>query len=204
MVEEKEEIRTINRYPRAFIDFFPRIPPLKKIKDKSKIDIRYCLIAPFAYAHIYWDPLKYEVFYDIEEPILNDYEKECKDKIVSTMREMINFDQIVKEDVEFLLEYLDKRLKFLAVELGMDLSYNSYRKIFYYICRDFIGFNETDPLLKDYFVEDIECNGVETPVYIVHRIFRTLRTNLIFKETSTLESFVEKLAQRSGKYISSV
>jgi len=200
--EIKKEIKGISNYPRAFIDFSPRNPPMKKIKDKSKINVRYCLVAPFAYAHIYWDPIKYEVLYEIEEPILNDYEKECKEKIVSTMREMINFEVVIKEDTESLLEYIDKRFKFLAIELGMDLDYASYRKIFYYVCRNFIGFNETDPLLKDYFVEDIECNGVDTPVYIVHRVFRTLKTNLIFRENAQLEGFVEKLAQRSGKYIS--
>ncbi|MFH1365234.1 MAG: type II/IV secretion system ATPase subunit [archaeon] len=200
--ELKEEIKQITKYPRAFIDFSPRIPPLKKMKDKSKIDVRYCLIAPFAYTHIHWDPLKYEVLYDLEEPVLNDYEKECKEKIITTMREMINFDEVIKSELEPLLDYIDKRLKFLAVELGMSLSYDSYRKIFYYLCRDFIGFNETDPLLKDYFVEDVECNGMETPVYLVHRVFRTLKTNLIFKENQRLESFVEKLAQRCGKYIS--
>jgi len=198
----KKESKGIYNYPRAFIDFSPRIPVLRKMRDKSKINMKYCLIAPFAYAHIHWDPIKYEVFYDIEEPILNDYEKECKEKVISTMREMINFDEVVKRDIESLLDYIDRRFKFLAVELGMDLNYNSYRKIFYYLCRDFIGFNQTDPLLKDYFVEDIECNGINTPIYIVHRVFRTLKTNLIFKETGEIESFVEKLAQRCGKYIS--
>ncbi len=200
--EIKKEVRQIHKYPRAFIDFSPRIPPLKKIKDKSKIDVRYCLIAPFAYAHIYWNPLKYEVVYEIEEPVLTDYEKECKEKIITTMREMINFDEIINKELDSLLEYLDRRFKYIAVELGMNLSYDSYRKIFYYICRDFIGFNETDPLLKDFFVEDIECNGMGTPVYIVHRNFRTLKTNLIFSDNSRLESFVEKLAQRCGKYVS--
>jgi flagellar protein FlaI len=198
----KKEIRGVHNYPKPFIDFSPRIPSLKKVKDKSKIDVRYCLIAPFAYAHIYWDPKKYELAYDIEEPLLSDYEKSCKEKILSTMREMINIEDIAKEDASALLDYIDRRLKFLTIELGIELSYESYKKIFYYLCRDFIGFNETDPLLKDYFVEDIECNGVDAPVYIVHRTFRTIRTNLMFNKTERLESFVEKLAQKCGKYIS--
>jgi flagellar protein FlaI len=200
--DSKSKSKEIYKYPRAFIDLSPRIPILNKIKDKSKINVKYCLVAPFAYAHIHWDPVKYEVIYEIEEPALDAYEKDCKEKIISTMREMINFDEVIKKELEPLLEYIDRRFKFLAVELGMDLSYDSYRKIFYYLCRDFIGFNQTDPLLKDYFVEDIECNGVNSPVYIVHRIFRTLKTNLIFNETADSESFVEKLAQRCGKYIS--
>ena len=189
-------------YPQVAIDFSPKIPPLKKVKDRAKINVRYCLIAPFTYVHIYWDPKEYEVMYEIEEPILTEEEKKNKDQIVESMRSMINFKEIIGEKSETLFEYIDRRLKLLAIELGLDMSYESYKKIYYYLCRDFIGFNEVEPLLRDYFVEDIECNGANTPIYIVHRTFRNLKTNLTFRDIPTLENFVEKLAQRGGKYIS--
>jgi len=189
-------------YQRVAINFSPEIPPLKKTQDKTKVNIRYCLIAPFAFAHIYWDPKIYELVYEIEEPLLNEEETAYKEQIISAMRDMINFDSIIEKDKEKLIEYIDKRFKFLAIELGINLSYESYKKIYYYLCRDFMGFNETEPLLRDYFVEDIECNGAGGPVYIVHRIYRNIKTNLVFKDIIKLESFVEKLAQRCGKYIS--
>ena len=192
----------MKNYPKVEIDFNPKIPPLKKVHDKTKIDVRYSLISPFAFAHIHWDPKKFEVVYDIEEPMLTEKEKEYKDEIISAMEEMIDFERVVDKKQESLVDYLDRMFKVLAIELGMDMTYESYKKIFYYIARDFIGFNQTEPLLRDYFVEDIECNGANSHVYIVHRLFRNLRTNLMFKKDAVLESFVEKLAQRSGKYIS--
>ncbi len=192
----------IRNYPQVIISFSPNIPPLKKVDDKTKIDVRYPLISPFAFVHIYWDPKIFELVYEIEEPILNKKEKENKELLVIAMRNLINFETIVESDSTKLLEYIDKRFKILATELGLEMSYESYRKIYYYLARDFIGFNEAEPLLRDYFVEDIECNGANTPVYIVHRIYRNLKTNLIFKDNDKLESFVEKLAQRCGKYIS--
>jgi archaeal flagellar protein FlaI len=192
----------IQDYPQVAIDFSPRIPKLKKQKDKTKINVRYCLIAPFAYVHIYWDSKEYEVLYNIEEPILDRTESLYLEQIVSAMKNMIDFSEIVRKSRETLFEYIDKRFKILALELGMEMSYESYKKIYYYLCRDFIGFNETEPLLRDYFVEDIECNGANTPIYIVHRVYRNLKTNIIFNSNTRLESFVEKLAQRCGKYIS--
>jgi len=84
----------------------------------------------------------------------------------------------------------------------MTLSYESYKKIYYYLCRNFIGFDEIEPLLRDYFVEDIECNGANSPIYVVHRVYRNLKTNINIQSSIKLESFVEKLAQRCGKYIS--
>jgi len=152
--------------------------------------------------HIYWNPKIYEVVYEVEEPRLDEIEVKYREQILTAIRDMINFDTIVEKDVEKLLDYIDKRFKMIAFELGINISYESYKKIYYYLVRDFVGFNEIDPLLKDYFVEDIECNGNDSPIYIVHRIFRNLKTNLIFKDPGRLESFVEKLAQRSGKHIS--
>jgi flagellar protein FlaI len=121
---------------------------------------------------------------------------------MEAMRNLINFDNVVEKNANALLDYIDKKFKILLIELGIAIPYESYRKIYYYLCRDFIGFNEVDPLLRDYFVEDIECNGIETPIYIVHRRFRNLKTNIRFDDIDKISSFVEKLAQRCGKYIS--
>jgi len=202
MTEETQIINDINQYPRIPIDFNPRIPPLQKIKDKTKLDVRYPLISPFSFAHIYWDPKIYELIYDIEEPILDEQEEQYREEIIAAMRNMVNFEEVIEKNKDNLLEYIHQRFKILAIELGMNIPYESYKKIYYYLARDFIGFNETDPLLRDYFVEDIECNGAITPVYIVHRIYRNIKTNLVFRDIVRLESFVEKLAQRCGKYIS--
>src|SRR3989344_1540915 len=198
---EQEKINMQN-YPRVEIDFNPEIKPMRKFKDKTKINIRYNLIYPFAFAHIYWNPQISEVLYEIEEPILTPDESAVLEQIKTAMREMVNFNVIVEKSREALLEYIDRMFKIIAIELGFDIPYGSYRKIYYYLCRDFMGFNEIDPLLRDYFIEDIECNGANTPLYIVHRLYRNLKTNVIFNDNEYLASFVEKLAQRCGKYIS--
>jgi archaeal flagellar protein FlaI len=192
----------IQTYKRPAIDFTPQIPDMKKIKDKTKVNLRYSLIAPFAFAHIYWNPKISEVVYDVEEPPLTESEQLVMKKVKTAMSNLINFDSVIKKDQETLLDYIDKRFKILVIEFGINLSYESYAKIYYYLARDFLGFNEAEPLFRDYFVEDIECNGANTPIYIVHRKYRNIKTNIVFKSMDQLSSFVEKLAQRSGKYIS--
>jgi flagellar protein FlaI len=193
---------SIKDYPQVEINLNPTIPPLKKYKDKTNIDVRYCLISPFTFVHIYWDDKIYELVYEIEEPILNEKEMKNKEEIITAMRNMINYETIVDKEQTKMLEYIDKKFKMIALELNIEMSYESFRKIYYYLVRDFMGLNEVEPLLRDYFVEDIECNGLNSPVYIVHRIYRNMKTNLRFKDDVKLESFVEKLAQRCGKYIS--
>ena len=64
-MENTKVIGKIMNYPRIPISFNPKVTPLEKIPDKRQIDIRYCLISPFAYAHIYLDAKISEVVYDI-------------------------------------------------------------------------------------------------------------------------------------------
>lgn len=184
------------------INLSPTIPPIPHTKDKKKVDVRYLLIPPYTSAHIYWSEKLGELVYELEEPILDENEKESLIKIEGAMLELINVNVAVDKTMEATTDYINKTARLLIDELNLQIPSESYDKIFYYLFRDFIGLNEVDPLLRDYFIEDIECNGANTPVFIVHRIFRNLRTNVVYKDMDKLGSFIEKLAQRTGRYVS--
>ena len=184
------------------IDTNPPVPPIPMMKDKTQVNVRYTLISPFTTVHIYWNEKESELKYEIEEPILDMNEKEILAKIEEGMKEIINVNVVVEKTKQAVLEYIDKTARLLIEEFNIKISESSYHKLFYYMYRDFVGFNDIDPLINDYFIEDIECNGVDTPVYIVHRLFRNIKTNIVFKDIDVLASFVEKLAQRTGRYIS--
>ena len=49
------EVNTDDVELKFYIDLRPRIIELKTVHDKTMIDVRYPLMPPFAYAHIYWD-----------------------------------------------------------------------------------------------------------------------------------------------------
>tara|TARA_Y100000310_G_C20696795_1_gene826293 strand:- start:3805 stop:5328 length:1524 start_codon:yes stop_codon:yes gene_type:complete len=180
----------------------PAIPALSRVNDKTKLNIRYSLVSPYANAHIHWDPKEKEIIYKIEEPKLDKEQKKILEKLESGMIELININVVIEKTTEAMIEYLDKTARLLLDELNLEIDEGGYEKIFYYLYRNFVGLNEAEPLLRDYFIEDIECNGVNTPVYVVHRIYRNIKTNLEYKDLEKLAGFVEKLAQRSGKYVS--
>jgi flagellar protein FlaI len=87
-------------------------------------------------------------------------------------------------------------------ELSISLSNDEYVKLMYYVFRNFIGFNEIEPLLRDPWLEDIGCDGVGVPIYIVHRRYGSIKTNVIFNTVEKLREFVIKLAERCGRYVS--
>lgn len=184
------------------INTSPIIPPLPSIKDKTTINVRYTLIAPYVSVHIYWDANERELVYEIEEPILDDKQKELLKKIEDAMTEIININVIVEKTPEAMINYINQTARLIISELGIDTNDEEYGKIFYYIYRDFVGMNDIEPLLRDYFIEDIECNGYNAPIYIIHRVYKNIKTNVKFNSIERIASFVEKLAQRCGKYVS--
>ena len=184
------------------IDLNPKAPQLPKVLDKTKIDIRYMLISPYVSVHIYWNKQISEVCYEIEEPKITEQEREILMQIEKGMRELVNVNLLVEKDLTAVLKYLEQTSRLVIAELGIKIKNELYKRFFYYLYRDFVGLNEAEPMLRDFFIEDIECNGVNSPVYIVHRIYRNMRTSVVFKDLDYLAGFVEKLAQRCGKYIS--
>lgn len=198
---EKKEASSIAEKPKFAVETNANLPVFPEI-EKEKINIRYPLIAPYAFAHIFWDNENKELVYFIEEPMLNDEQKKVLELLEEGIRELINISFISVKSQDTAIEYLEKNLRTLLDELRIELSKESYLKIMYYIYRDFVGLNEIEPLLSDYFIEDIECNGINFPIYIVHRKYRNMRTNIMYNDIEKLTTFVEKLAQKAGQYVS--
>jgi archaeal flagellar protein FlaI len=174
---------------------FPDVP-------KDQVDIRYPLLEPYAYAHIKWDQKAGELIYSIEEPLLEVYEKKVLNLLEEGIKELLNISYLANAEGETIIQYLEKNVKSLISELRIRLEKSSYLKIMYYIYRDFVGLGKIEPLMNDYYIEDVECNGTGYPIYVVHRKYRNIRTDVAFEKTPELSNFVEKLAQRTGQYIS--
>ncbi len=68
--------------------------------------------------------------------------------------------------------------------------------------KDFLGDGLIDPIMHDKYIEDISCDGVHTPLFAFHASYESMKTTLAYHNAEELDSFVTKLAQRSGKYIS--
>ncbi len=195
---KKEE----NYIPKFFIDFNQTVIKLPDEPDKSRINIKYPLLPPYAFVHIFWDDQTKELVYFVEEPQLTDIEKEVLRLVQLGLEEMINISYVRAAKANVVIQYLERSVQSILAELGARVSEETYKKIMYYIYRDSVGLNEVEPLINDYYIEDIECNGVGFPVYVVHRKYQNLRTNITFKEHQQLVNFVEKMAQKAGKYVS--
>ena len=115
------------------IDKTAEIVELPEIKNKQQIDVKYALMAPYAYAHIYWDEKQEELIYKVEEPELTESEQEILRLIMLALEEMINISIAKVEKVSELIDYLERNVQSILVELGTKVSKDTYLKLMYFI-----------------------------------------------------------------------
>ncbi len=187
-------------YPKFEIYPARTLTKLPTTIDKEKGMI-YHLIKPYAYVSI--RPEKDGLFsYNIVEPRLTDNEKHILEKIKEGMIQVVDasFESIKKDDS--LLEFLENNVQWLLKEYGFHLKEQEYLQIMYYVFRDFVGMNELEPIMHDSYIEDVGCDGINIPVYVVHQKYGSLKTNIEWSDSKTLKDFITKIAQRCDRYVS--
>ncbi|PKK85650.1 MAG: secretion system protein E [Thermoplasmata archaeon HGW-Thermoplasmata-1] len=142
------------------------------------------------------DTVKQEHAYEVVEPKLTETEEETLRFVKETLVMTLDMDLEGLERKEAYLEELFERIM-----KNYELKIDDPKKILYYLKRDFLGYGPIDVFMKDGLLEDISCNGNGVPIYVFHKNYEGMRTNVVFDEME-LDSFVIKLAQKCGKHIS--
>lgn len=172
----------------------------REMKQSRDLDF-YPLIEPYAFARIYFNPETQQREYIVIEPPLNNFEKEKLESIKNILiRGLdVNLEELEKKGAE---QYLKGSINRIIEDYDMLLDPGSKEKIFYYIVRDFLGYGKIDALMRDPNIEDISCDGPAIPIFLYHRKYGSLKTNIVFETEEELSAFVIKLAQKCGKHIS--
>ena len=168
-------------------------------KDWEELDF-YSLQDPFSYVEILREKETLEKRYFLVEAELTDEEKKVMDFIHETIFSMdIETESLEKMgEKEYLASQIDKVIK----EYSLDIEKSSFDKILYYLSKKSLGFDKLDPLLNDPNIEDISCDGANVPIFLYHRKYGSLKSNVKFDSEEKLSSFIYKLAQKCGKHIS--
>jgi len=160
----------------------------------------YWIQEPYSKVFIIYSEEEHDHKYVVVEPKLDPYETEVLNELEDALRDVL--EEKVIEEGKLKEEILKENVDLLIRDMKLDLDSKSYYKILYYIVRDFIYYERITPLMLDKMLEDISCNGYNLPIYVFHRNYTNLETNIVFEEPDELDSFVITLAQRSGKHIS--
>lgn len=174
------------------------IPP---ITDRNVQEVEVLpIVEPYSYVRIKYDTISNEYLYDIIEPQLSPDEEKLLEFIKEGLIDKFEFlEEETKSEKE---KWLRKRVDTFLADMGFNIHPLAKERIMYYILRDFIGYGAIEVPMYDPQVEDISCDGVGVPIYIYHRNYGSIRSNLYFRSDRELDFFVVWLAQRCGKHIS--
>ncbi|MCK9630073.1 MAG: Flp pilus assembly complex ATPase component TadA [Methanoregula sp.] len=161
----------------------------------------YPVNEPYAYIRIIYDHSTHEYTYQVLEPVLTEPEKdllkELKERLFDTLD--INTKDLTRDEARLKLRAATNDI---MQDFGIRLSPSVKEKIHYNMHKDFLGDGLIDPIMHDKYIEDISCDGVHTPIFAFHSSYESMKTSLAYHKAEDLDSFVTKLAQRAGKYIS--
>jgi flagellar protein FlaI len=161
----------------------------------------YAVNEPFAYIRIIYDYTTHEYTYQVIEPVLtgpeNDLLLELKSRLFETLD--INTRGLSKEEARQQLRSAADRI---LGDYAIKLDPAQREKILYNMHKDFLGDGLIDAIMHDKSIEDISCDGVNTPIFAFHANYESMQTTLMYHKAEDLDSFVTKLAQRAGKFIS--
>lgn len=179
--------------------YFSDDSPLVDLR-KADNDLLFQEIIPGSvYSRILIDPESSVIRYELAEPEINEdlhaYLRELE-KIYSEISTTEG-----KSTISRRRKFVDDFLSKVSAKNVQTTSLN-LRKLQYYTERDVLGYGKIDGLLRDPNIEDISCNGADTPVYVYHRSYGYIPTNVSFKSEDELNKFIRKTVQDSGKHIS--
>jgi archaeal flagellar protein FlaI len=155
-----------------------------------------------------------EISYKAILPVLDKDEKEYYDAIVDRIIEIAHtakvpnsYDELKNILVGLFNEVVHikhppEKPSFLN-SLGKKIivTEKQYENILFSLIKDRLGYGALEPLLRDIYIEDISCVGVGS-VWIVHKVFGSIESNVIFENDIELNKYVVESSERVERPVS--
>ena len=170
-----------------------------KVSSQFKVVKEYPLLAPFSYAKILWDEKNSNYQYFVDEIKLNFEEERIYKDLYTFVEHSLDSLEPTKDEKfdNHLNEVIKKHEGFFVSN-----PVASMEKVKYFLKKDIMGFGEIDPLMHDPNIEDISCSGPNLPIYVWHRNYDSISSNIKFESHQKLNSFITRIVFKSGKHVS--
>jgi flagellar protein FlaI len=176
-------------------------PVQSPVKDTVVID-HYALNEPYSYVSLVRDVVRGNITYSVEEPTLSEADVENLQRLKGILNEVLQIKPTELHSKQAAGEYLVKKCNEVLNNYRFDLDPDTRSKLLYYVVRDNLGYGRIDPIMRDPLIEDVSCNGVNVPLYIWHRKFESIPTNIRFESAEELDTNALRLAYLCGSHVS--
>ena len=180
--------------------YITAVPPLPEPAVMTQVEF-LAVQPPYSFARMTYNERRKEYLYEVIEPQLTSSEAALLKHLKETLVHILGSEASVLSASD-KRGYLRASVENYLRTRHVTLSPLSLERLNYYILRDFVGYGPVDVLIADESIEDISCDGVEIPLYIFHKRYESVKTNVVFDTEEVLNSFVVSLGQRCGKQVS--
>jgi flagellar protein FlaI len=172
-----------------------------RIEEPNTVE-RYPLNEPYAYANIVRNPTRGNLTYIVDEPKLSQDDALQLERLKGLLMEVLDVHMSKLESKETAREYLGRKSEEVLDHYDFKLGMAAKDRLLYYMLRDNLGFGKIDPLMHDPSIEDISCDGTGIRIYVWHRKYEYVPTNIRFETTEELNSYALRLAYLCGSHVS--
>lgn len=143
---------------------------------------------------------QYNVFkqkYSSEEKLLlSELRKNLVDLAISSDESLqVNEDKLLNDIKNFLFAKLANNSQNNTI--SNEYLDNLARKLF----QDLVGYGEIDPLIRDDNLEEIMVIGIDKPVFVYHREYGMMKTNILFKDAGEVMNLIDSIARQINRRI---
>jgi len=163
---------------------------------------RYSLNEQSAFANIVRDPSRGNLTYLVEEPKLSQDDVLQLERLKGLLMEVLDVHMMKLDSKDAARDYLAQKAEAVLEHYGFKLDKAAKDRLLYYMLRDNLGFGKIDPLMHDPSIEDISCDGTGINIYVWHRKYEYVPTNVRFETTEELNSYALRLAYLCGSHVS--
>lgn len=143
---------------------------------------------------------QYNVFkqkYSSEEKLLlSELRENLVDLAISSDESLqVNEDKLLNDIKNFLFAKLPNNSQNNTI--SNEYLDNLARKLF----QDLVGYGEIDPLIRDDNLEEIMVIGIDKPVFVYHREYGMMKTNILFKDAGEVMNLIDSIARQINRRI---
>jgi flagellar protein FlaI len=157
---------------------------------------------PYAYAKIVKDNSRGNITYLIEEPTLDNTDILNLQRLTALLNEVLELKITELKSKRVAEEYLLRKCDEVLSNYNFKLGPSTRSKLLYYVVRDNLGLGKIDPFMHDPLIEDVSCDGVNVTLYVWHRKYESIPTNVRFETPDELDTYALRLAYLCGSHVS--
>lgn len=97
--------------------------------------------------------------------------------------------------------YFQKIMEILRNSPELNIPVNRYEFYAHSVVREMVGYGVLDPLLSDDNIEEIMVIASKKPVYVFHRKYEMMTTNIEFFNDKEIQNIINKIARDVGRRV---